>query len=126
MHISETLQDLLLNDLLPPDRKLRLFGQQPLKDLNNITSGNESKRKQLLMLWFFENQLKLGYRELVISLNQVAHDSVDANKEKAISVMAKLLEGHPEQESVSADYGLYIKYFLLYIYIFFRIYNALS
>ncbi|KAL0274231.1 UNVERIFIED_CONTAM: hypothetical protein PYX00_006702 [Menopon gallinae] len=96
---AESLQELFLNDLLPPDQKLRLFGQQPLKELNTISSGNDGKRKNLLMLWYFENQLKLGYRDFIVALNQIAHDSVDANKEKAISVMTKLLEGNPEQES---------------------------
>lgn len=69
--------------------------------LNELSSGNVSKRKSILILWYFEDQLKVAYRAFIQSLQTAAHDTVDANKEKAISALYKLLSGNPEQETVS-------------------------
>lgn len=40
------------------------------------------------------------YTAFLRAVNEAAHDSVDANKERAIVTMQKLLQGHPEQEAV--------------------------
>lgn len=51
--------------------------------------------------WYFEDQLKETYTSYVLALNTVAHDTVENNKEKAISAMYKLLAGNAEQEKVN-------------------------
>ena len=98
--IPETLVELFLADLLKPDAKLKAFHQQPLTNINQLSSGNITTRKKYLSYWYFEDQLKELYTSFVLSLNNVAHDTVVTNKEKAIGAMYKLLAGNPEQEKV--------------------------
>lgn len=97
----EILTELFLSDLLRPDQKLRAFHQRPLSKLNDMASGNAVTRRKLLSIWYFEDQLKETYSSYVLALNSAAHDTVDSNKEKAITAMYKLLAGNPEQEKVS-------------------------
>lgn len=97
----DTLTELFLSDLLIPHRKLKVFHQRPLALLNEMSSGNAVTRRKLLSSWYFEDQLKETYTTFVLALNAVAHDTVDSNKEKAISAMYKLLAGNPEQEKVN-------------------------
>lgn len=100
----ETLTELFLSDLLIQHRKLKSFHQRPLALLNDMSSGNAVTRRKILSLWYFEDQLKETYTSYVLALNTVAHDTVDSNKEKAISAMYKLLAGNPEQEKVLKTY----------------------
>lgn len=101
--ILDALTELFLSDLLKPNKKLRAFYQRPLSILNTLTSGNAVSRKKNLSLWYFEDQLKEIYVSFVLALNNVAHDTVDSNKEKAITAMYKLLAGNSEQEQVCTD-----------------------
>lgn len=91
---------MLLTELLIPNRKLKAFYQQPLSLLNDLTSGNAKTRRKYLSYWYFEDQLKEIYVSYILALNSVSHDTLDANKEKAITAMYKLLAGNPEQEKV--------------------------
>lgn len=68
--------------------------------LNELSSGNAVTRRKLLSYWYFEDQLKEIYTSFVLAINKVAHDTVDSNKEKALTAMYKLLAGNPEQERV--------------------------
>lgn len=96
------MTELFLTDLLVPHRKLKPFYQQPLGALTDITGGDTGIRKKYLSIWYFEDQLKETYTSYVLALNKVGHDTVDSNKEKAISAMYKLLAGNSEQEKVIA------------------------
>jgi ribosome biogenesis protein MAK21 len=96
----ETLTELFLSDLLRPDGKLREFEKCPLSLLDKYSSGNHMSRKSRLIHWYFEDQLKKLYHSFVLALNTAAQDSVERNKEKAITAMYKLLAGNPEQEAV--------------------------
>lgn len=69
--------------------------------LNELSSGNAVTRRKLLSYWYFEDQLKEIYTSFVLAVNKIAHDTVDSNKEKAITAMYKLLAGNPEQEKVN-------------------------
>ncbi|XP_018569257.1 CCAAT/enhancer-binding protein zeta [Anoplophora glabripennis] len=102
--VIEILTELFLSDLLRPDQKLRAFHQRPLSKLNEMSSGNAVTRRKLLSLWYFEDQLKELYASYVLALNSAAHDSVENNKEKAITAMYKLLAGNPEQEKNLLSY----------------------
>lgn len=104
IYISDTLSELFITDLLKPDEKLKTFDQQPLLSLNDLASGNAITRRKILSMWYFEDQLKELYALFISALNTAAHDTVDANKEKAISAMYNLLSGNPEQEKVCAIY----------------------
>ncbi|XP_045507814.1 CCAAT/enhancer-binding protein zeta [Colias croceus] len=98
--IIDALSELLISDLLIPDAKLRTFEQHALGHLDEMTSGNKQTRRNILKLWFFEDQLKELYGTYVEALNKFAHDSVETNKEKAVSAMSYLLMHHPEREKM--------------------------
>ncbi|XP_061725077.1 LOW QUALITY PROTEIN: CCAAT/enhancer-binding protein zeta [Cydia pomonella] len=98
--IIDALSELLITDLLIPDVKLRTFEQHALGHVDEMTSGNKQARRNILKLWFYEDQLKELYGTYVEALNKFAHDSVDANKEKAVSSMSYLLMHHPEREKM--------------------------
>ncbi|KAH0549914.1 CCAAT/enhancer-binding protein zeta [Cotesia glomerata] len=97
-----SLRDLFLSDLLHPQYKLLKFEEQnldkvvPLNDSTIIT--RDAQTKKLLSYWYFEDQLREQYEKFILSLSEVASDTVDANREKAVSVMTNLLIGNSEQE----------------------------
>nr|XP_012144475.1 PREDICTED: CCAAT/enhancer-binding protein zeta isoform X1 [Megachile rotundata]XP_012144476.1 PREDICTED: CCAAT/enhancer-binding protein zeta isoform X1 [Megachile rotundata] len=101
--IITSLRDLFLSDLLHPQFKLLKFEEQ---DLNRLTETNsedtliktDALKKKLMAHWYFEDQLREHYERFVISLGTIASDTVDANREIAISVMTDLLIGNAEQE----------------------------
>lgn len=101
--IIMSLKDLFLDDLLHPKFKLLKLEEQ---DLDRLNVENESDpivktshaRNRLLAHWYFEDQLREQYERFVLNLSAVASDTVDTNREKAISAMAALLVGNPEQQ----------------------------
>ncbi|KAJ2943185.1 hypothetical protein O0L34_g18896 [Tuta absoluta] len=80
--IIDALSELLVSELLIPDAKLRTFDQHPLGHVDDMSSGN-----------------KLA-RPYVEALTKFAQDSVEANREKAVSAMSYLLMHHPEREKM--------------------------
>ncbi|CAG5059919.1 unnamed protein product [Parnassius apollo] len=98
--IIDALSELFISELLVPDIKLRTFEQHSLAHLDEMTSGNKQARRNILKYWYFEDQLKELYGTYVEALNKFAHDSVEANKEKAVSAMSYLLMHHPEREKM--------------------------
>ncbi|XP_063236498.1 CCAAT/enhancer-binding protein zeta [Bacillus rossius redtenbacheri] len=86
----DALTDLFLTELLPPDRRLRPFEACPL-------DGSDPAR---LLRHLLEDRLKASYLGFVGALAAAARDSVDANREKAVVAMYKLLSGRPEQEAL--------------------------
>ncbi|XP_013178634.1 PREDICTED: CCAAT/enhancer-binding protein zeta [Papilio xuthus] len=98
--IIDALSELFVSELLLPDLKLRKFEQHSLGNVDEMTSGNKQARRNILKLWYFEDQLKELYGSYVEALNKFAHDSVEANKEKAVSSMSYLLMHHPEREKM--------------------------
>ncbi|CAH2061987.1 unnamed protein product, partial [Iphiclides podalirius] len=98
--IIDALSELFISELLLPEIKLRTFEQHSLGQVDEMTSGNKQARRNLLKLWYFEDQLKELYGTYVEALNKFAHDSVEANKEKAVSSMSYLLMHHPEREKM--------------------------
>ncbi|KAJ2943182.1 hypothetical protein O0L34_g18894 [Tuta absoluta] len=65
-----------------------------------MSSGNKLARRNILKLWHFEDQLKELYGTYVEALTKFAQDSVEANREKAVSAMSYLLMHHPEREKM--------------------------
>lgn len=101
--IIVSLKELFLADLLHPKSKLLKLEEQDLDRLNiehksdSIVKTNAA-RNRLLAHWYFEDQLREQYERFVLNLSAVASDTVDTNREKAISAMADLLIGNAEQE----------------------------
>ncbi|XP_014218700.1 CCAAT/enhancer-binding protein zeta [Copidosoma floridanum] len=94
--IITDLKDLFLCDLLHPQYKLVKFEDQDLNLLDSHELG--MSKNKILALWYFEDQLKEIYDGFVNSLSKIANDTVDLNREKAVTVMNDLLMGNPEQE----------------------------
>lgn len=88
----ESLKDLFINNLLPDDRKLRFFHQNPL--------DHPSATPTHLVLWFFEHCLKTAFAQLVGVLSSGMEDAVDNHKRACIRAANALLAAKPEQEAV--------------------------
>ncbi|EPQ06803.1 CCAAT/enhancer-binding protein zeta [Myotis brandtii] len=94
----DTFKELLITDLLPDSRKLRIFSQHPFNKLEQLSSGNRDSRDRRLILWYFEHQLKHLVAEFVQVLETLSHDSLVATKTRALSVAHELLCNKPEEE----------------------------
>ncbi|XP_037663484.1 CCAAT/enhancer-binding protein zeta [Choloepus didactylus] len=94
----DTFKELLITDLLPDSRKLRIFSQHPFTKLEQLSSGNKDSRDRRLILWYFEHQLKLLVAEFVQVLETLSHDSLVATKTRALTVAHELLCNKPEEE----------------------------
>ncbi|XP_027477865.1 CCAAT/enhancer-binding protein zeta isoform X1 [Zalophus californianus] len=94
----DTFKELLITDLLPDSRKLRIFSQRPFNKLEQLSSGNKDSRDRRLILWYFEHQLKHLVAEFVQVLETLSHDSLVATKTRALVVAHELLCNKPEEE----------------------------
>ncbi|KAM5252014.1 CCAAT/enhancer-binding protein zeta isoform 2-T2 [Hipposideros larvatus] len=94
----DTFKELLITDLLPNNRKLRIFNQRPFNKLEQLSSGNRDSRDRRLILWYFEHQLKHLMAEFVQVLETLSHDSLVATKTRALTVAHELLCNKPEEE----------------------------
>lgn len=122
----EAVKDLMINDLLPPDRKLHFFATNPLftaicqqshcvpekppQSKRQKTHGPSSRQApgntdivctysepQLLLVWF-EDVLKALYMNLVMTLATGCKDSLAFFRQKCVKLAFELLTNSPEQE----------------------------
>ncbi|CAG0895017.1 unnamed protein product [Darwinula stevensoni] len=91
----DTLKELFLSDLLLETRKLRAFEMQPLCEAGTMA---EERRERFLILCFFEDQLKEAYSSFIQAVNELARDTVEATRLKAIHILYELLLNNSEQE----------------------------
>ncbi|XP_019597596.2 CCAAT/enhancer-binding protein zeta [Rhinolophus sinicus] len=94
----DTFKELLITDLLPNNRKLRMFNQRPFDKLEQLSSGNRDSRDRRLILWYFEHQLKHLVADFVQVLETLSHDSLITTKTRALIVAHELLCNKPEEE----------------------------
>ncbi|KAJ2158112.1 RNA-binding ribosome biosynthesis protein mak21 [Coemansia sp. RSA 552] len=85
-----SVKDLMLINLLPEDRKLRHFAEQPL-GAKGITEAH-------WIMWAFEDQLKRQYFDLIQMVEELGHDPVLHRRQAMANVVGELLEQKPEQE----------------------------
>ena len=90
----DALLELWKDVLLPEDRKLRFFTQQPLSKLPKSSKSAD----RCLVLWEFEDRLKLQYATFVEQLAVLSTDNLEFIKEKATKVTFELLLHRSEQE----------------------------
>lgn len=88
----DSLKDLFLNNLLPDDRKLNFFHQNPVT--------HPSATPEHLALWFFEHCLKTAFAQLVGVLSDGMDNAIDNHKRACIRAANALLTAKPEQEAV--------------------------
>ncbi|MEJ1287144.1 CCAAT/enhancer binding protein zeta [Cricetulus griseus] len=94
----DTFKELLITDLLPDSRKLRVFSQHPFHKLEELSSGNKDSRDRRLILWYYEHQLKHLVAEFVQVLETLSHDSLVTTKTRALVAAHELLCDKPEEE----------------------------
>ncbi|XP_012270872.1 CCAAT/enhancer-binding protein zeta [Orussus abietinus] len=94
--IITSLRDLFLGDLLHPNHKLLKFEEQDLDKLDSLNP--DVPKRKLLAHWYFEDQLRELYERFIASLSMIASESIEVNREKAVSVLSDLLRSNPEQE----------------------------
>ncbi|XP_008056908.1 CCAAT/enhancer-binding protein zeta [Carlito syrichta] len=94
----DTFKELLITDLLPDSRKLRIFSLHPFNKLEQLSSGNKDSRDRRLILWYFEHQLKHLVAEFVQVLETLSHDTLVTTKTRALTVAHELLCNKPEEE----------------------------
>ena len=103
------LKDLFgIGTLLPSDRKLRYFSQQPgLSAAWNISGAAWAPNKPLpkplkevhLIAWAFEDWLKSTYFEVIKIIENWCNDEVAFARSKAVDYVFQLLREKPEQEA---------------------------
>lgn len=86
----DALVDLLVNTILPPNRKLKPFKKQPL---------SRSLTNEQLILMYFEDHLKTMYFEFITLLERLSHDSILYVRMKIVGHIFSLLKAKPEQEA---------------------------
>ncbi len=92
----DAMVELWKDVLLPPNRKLRYFYQQPLR---RLTDSNSSKVvDRCLVAWEFEDRLKSQYALFVERLEVLSTDNLDFIKERATKTAFQLLLHRSEQE----------------------------
>ena len=84
--------------LLPTDRRLSHFRDQPFHRLQELSAGSKDARDKCLTLWMFEHKLKGWYAKFLQQLDDVAKDQMTETKIKAMRIFLDLLMSNPEQE----------------------------
>lgn len=95
---AEALEDLFLNTLLPPGRKLLTLEQRPLA-LYELSS-TKTLSPRVLLLWRFEEILKERYQSFLSGyLAATLRDGMDLNKTFALRIAGTMLRSTPEGEA---------------------------
>ena len=94
----DNLPELFVETLLKKDSRLLKFEEHALSEL---ASCSTACRKQWLIYWYFEDKLSEIYGNFVGYLKNLSHDSLEANREKAVRAIFYLLMGTTEHQKVS-------------------------
>ncbi|KAJ2708337.1 RNA-binding ribosome biosynthesis protein mak21, partial [Coemansia spiralis] len=84
------VKDLMLLNLLPADRKLKHFVDQPI-GAAGVTNAH-------WVLWAFEDKLKRHYFDLIQVMETLSYDPVLHTRQNMVAFFEDLLEKKPEQE----------------------------
>lgn len=109
VEVLRALKDLFSQGtLLPSDRKLKTFANQPSLVAAFQSSGNKwTERDPLpgglqpchLIMWAFEDYLKEQYFEVLKVLETWCNDEIEFSRTRAVSYVYELLKEKPEQEA---------------------------
>ncbi|KAI6223132.1 CBF domain-containing protein [Aphelenchoides fujianensis] len=98
INLFKCVKEIMVQELLPPNRKLIAFDMRPLADVEDLSSGNVTTANKRLALWKFEDNLKRLYQRVVIAGQALAGNQVEGVAEQACVLLADLLIERPEQE----------------------------
>jgi ribosome biogenesis protein MAK21 len=90
----DALKELWLEVLLPPERKLKFFEQQPLASIKPGKEGDTA-----LLLWAFEDAIKKRYAVFVDHVDHLSRDNLEFVKDRASKTAYDLLAARPEAEA---------------------------
>ncbi|XP_020619929.1 CCAAT/enhancer-binding protein zeta-like [Orbicella faveolata] len=98
----DMLKELWMTLLLPNNRKLRKFVQNPLTSLVEVVhkGGGWVERDRRLILWHFEELLKQRYKEFIEVLEKLLQDTLVNIRSKMLGTVYDLLSEKPEQEQI--------------------------
>ena len=109
VEVLRALKDLFAQGiLLPADRKLKLFVNQPglasafQGSTHNWKSGERLPRglsESHLIIWAFEDWLKQLFFEVLTILETWCNDEIEYSRSRAVSYVWELLKEKPEQEA---------------------------
>lgn len=85
-----SVKDLMMLNLLPSNRKLKYFADQPIM-ARGVTDAH-------WILWAFEDKLKRHYFDLIQVMESMAYDPVLHTRQNMVTYFEELLESKPEQE----------------------------
>ncbi|KAJ2729524.1 RNA-binding ribosome biosynthesis protein mak21 [Coemansia sp. BCRC 34962] len=85
-----SVKDLMSLNLLPPNRKLKYFADQPI-NARGITNAH-------WIMWAFEDKLKRHYFDLIQVMESMSYDPVLHTRQNMVNYFEELLEQKPEQE----------------------------
>ncbi|KAL3875114.1 hypothetical protein ACJMK2_038048 [Sinanodonta woodiana] len=95
---ADALKELFLSDILPSNRKLRMFSQHSFHLLDKLSGGNHEALDRRVLMWYCEAQIKDKYAAFIKALEAISHDTVLATKQKALNIIYQLLVNKPEKE----------------------------
>jgi len=98
----DMLKELWMTLLLPNNRKLRKFVQNPLTSLVEVVhrGGGWDERDRRLILWHFEELLKQRYKDFIEVLEKLLQDTLVNIRSKMLGTIYDLLSEKPEQEQI--------------------------
>lgn len=98
--VLDTVTDLFINSILPPNRKL-LSLEQRGNDWKALKSKSldSSTKSEIYAYWYFENELKNRYHNYLLNLQAALQNGKEINKVKAIISASNLLKSCPEREA---------------------------
>jgi len=109
VEVLRSLKDMFAQGtLLPNDRRLRSFANQPslmaaFQGVDNNWTANDPLPNGLqnshLILWAYENFLKDQYFEVLKILEVWCNDEIEFSRSRALSYVYELLKEKPEQEA---------------------------
>ncbi|KAJ2413542.1 RNA-binding ribosome biosynthesis protein mak21 [Coemansia sp. RSA 2530] len=85
-----SVKDLMSLNLLPPNRKLKYFADQPI-NARGVTNAH-------WIMWAFEDKLKRHYFDLIQVMESMSYDPVLHTRQNMVNYFEELLEQKPEQE----------------------------
>ncbi|KAL3491170.1 CBF/Mak21 family-domain-containing protein [Aspergillus germanicus] len=108
VEVLRSLKDMFAQGtLLPGDRRLRSFANQPclvaaFQDVGRWSEGSPlpgGLQNSHLILWAYEHFLKEQYYEVLKILEVWCNDEIEFSRSKAVSYVYELLKEKPEQEA---------------------------
>ncbi|CAO4380796.1 unnamed protein product [Caenorhabditis nigoni] len=98
--IIPILEDVFINHCLPENRKLIPFSKRALKELTELSSGNNRSRRKILLMWAFEHELKILYQQFIETLVEIIKRPLEEVIKRSLKTLANCLMGRPESENL--------------------------